>query len=123
MLVEPLARDRLEDNLNPVGLTFYSASTLVCVTDAMAQDGDLVLGGQAGPARLREVLTEAGFTAVRVAPRGRGQHGDRGPSVTARPDVAVARTRRPARVRARNAPIAAAGAPTDTHASASTTNR
>jgi len=70
MLVEPLASDRLEDNLNPVGLTFYSASTLVCVTDALAQDADLVLGGQAGPARLREVLTEAGFTAVRVAHEG-----------------------------------------------------
>lgn len=70
MLVEPLARERLEDNLNPVGLTFYTASTLVCVTDALAQDGDPVLGGQAGPARLREVLAEAGFGDVRVAHEG-----------------------------------------------------
>ena len=67
MLVEPRAADRLEDNLNLVGLTYYGASTLVCVSDALAQDGATALGGQAGPGRLREVLTEAGFTRVRSA--------------------------------------------------------
>lgn len=67
MLVEPRARDRLEDNLDVVGLTFYGGSTLVCVPDALAQDGGHALGGQAGPARLTEVLTEAGFTRVRTA--------------------------------------------------------
>jgi hypothetical protein len=29
MLVEPFANDRLEDNLNPVGRVYYSASTLI----------------------------------------------------------------------------------------------
>lgn len=67
MLVEPRARDRLEDNLDVVGLTFYGGSTLVCVPDALAQDGGHALGGQAGPARLAAVLTEAGFTRVRTA--------------------------------------------------------
>jgi hypothetical protein len=31
MIVEPLARDRLADNLNPVGRLYYSASTMICV--------------------------------------------------------------------------------------------
>ena len=67
MLVEPRAADRLEENLDLVGLTFYGASTLVCVSDALAQDGATALGGQAGPGRLREVLTEAGFSRFRQA--------------------------------------------------------
>ncbi len=67
MLVEPRAADRLEDNLDLVGLTFYSASTLVCVPDALSQDGATALGAQAGPARLREVLAEAGFSRFRQA--------------------------------------------------------
>jgi hypothetical protein len=29
-VVEPFARDRLSDNLNPVGGVYFSASTLVC---------------------------------------------------------------------------------------------
>ena len=30
LIVEPFANDRLEDNLNPVGRIFYSASTFIC---------------------------------------------------------------------------------------------
>src|SRR5437899_1772494 len=30
MIVEPFAHDRLEQNLNPVGRIYYSASTLIC---------------------------------------------------------------------------------------------
>ena len=30
MVVEPMAGDRLDDNLNPVGRVFYGASTMVC---------------------------------------------------------------------------------------------
>jgi 2-polyprenyl-3-methyl-5-hydroxy-6-metoxy-1,4-benzoquinol methylase len=30
MIVEPYAEDRLEDNLNPMGRVFYSASTFIC---------------------------------------------------------------------------------------------
>ena len=67
MLVEPNARDRIEDNLNPVGRAFYCASTLACVPNSLAQGGDPVLGAQAGEARLREVITEGGFTQVRRA--------------------------------------------------------
>jgi len=65
MLVEPFANDRLEDNLNPVGRLYYSASTLLCTPASLSQDVGLALGAQAGEKRLRDVLTEAGFTHVR----------------------------------------------------------
>jgi hypothetical protein len=65
MLVEPFANDRLEDNLNPVGRLYYSASTLLCTPASLSQEVGLALGAQAGETRLREVLTEAGFTHVR----------------------------------------------------------
>ena len=66
MIVEPFSRDRLEDNLHPLGRLFYAASTLICVPGAMAQNG-LALGNQAGEARTREVVTAAGFTQFRRA--------------------------------------------------------
>lgn len=67
MIVEPLAGDRLEDNLNPVGRLYYAASTMICTPASLAQDVGLGLGAQAGERRLREVLTEAGFGSVRRA--------------------------------------------------------
>jgi SAM-dependent methyltransferase len=65
MLVEPFANDRLEDNLNPVGRLYYAASTLLCTPASLSQEVGLALGAQAGERRLREVLTEAGFTGMR----------------------------------------------------------
>ena len=65
MLVEPFANDRLEDNLNPVGRLYYAASTLLCTPASLSQEVGLALGAQAGEKRLRDVLTEAGFTRVR----------------------------------------------------------
>jgi len=67
MLVEPFARDRLADNLNPVGRMYYSASTLICTPASLSQEVGLALGAQAGEARLRAVLEEAGFTRIRRA--------------------------------------------------------
>lgn len=67
MLVEPFANDRLEDNLNPIGRLYYSASTLLCTPASLSQEVGLALGAQAGEQRLREVLTEAGFTRIRRA--------------------------------------------------------
>ena len=37
MIVEPMAGDKLEDNLNPIGRIYYAASTLVCVPTSLAQ--------------------------------------------------------------------------------------
>lgn len=67
LIVEPNAGDRIEDNLNPVGRIFYSASTLICTPASRAQEVGLALGAQAGEARLREVVTSGGFTRFRRA--------------------------------------------------------
>jgi SAM-dependent methyltransferase len=67
LLVEPAAGDRVADNLGLAGMTYYAASALVCVPDALAQGAHDALGGQAGPARLVDVLTRAGFHDARVA--------------------------------------------------------
>jgi SAM-dependent methyltransferase len=67
MLVEPYARDRVEENLHPLGRLFYSVSTLVCTQAALAQEVGAALGAQAGEARLRGVVEEAGFTHFRRA--------------------------------------------------------
>ena len=67
MLVEPMAGDRLEENLNPVGRTYYGFSTMICTPASMAQEGRCGLGAQAGEMRLREVLARGGFSRVRRA--------------------------------------------------------
>ena len=69
MVVEPMAGDRLEDNVGPVARTYYAGSTFLCTPSALAQEGHHALGAQAGPAALTEVLEAAGFTRVRVAAR------------------------------------------------------
>ncbi len=67
MIVEPMAGDSLEQNLNPVGRLFYAASTMICVPTSLSQEVGAALGAQAGEARLREVITAAGFATVRRA--------------------------------------------------------
>jgi SAM-dependent methyltransferase len=67
MIVEPMAGDKVEQNLNPVGRVFYSASTLICTPASLSQEVGLALGAQAGEARLREVVTKGGFTRFRRA--------------------------------------------------------
>ena len=67
MIVEPYANDRVEENLNPVGRLYYSASTLICTPASLSQEVGLALGAQAGEARMREVVTKGGFTRFRRA--------------------------------------------------------
>jgi hypothetical protein len=67
MIVEPNAGDRVEDNLHPIGRTFYCFSTLLCTPASLSQEVGLALGAQAGEARIREVVEEAGFTRFRRA--------------------------------------------------------
>jgi hypothetical protein len=67
MIVEPYANDRLSDNLNPVGRIYYAASTMVCTTCSLAQEVGLALGAQAGEERLRQVVTDGGFSRMRRA--------------------------------------------------------
>ena len=67
MIVEPFANDRVEDNLNPIGRVFYSASTMVCTPASRSQEVGLALGAQAGEARMREVVLGGGFSEFRRA--------------------------------------------------------
>lgn len=67
MLVEPMAGDRLEDNLNPVGRCYYAFSTGVCVPASLNQEVGAALGAQAGETRIGEVIRQAGFSRFRRA--------------------------------------------------------
>ena len=62
MIVEPIAGDHVEDNLNPVGRVYYGFSTLLCTPASLSQSPGTALGTQAGPARIRDVTMAAGFT-------------------------------------------------------------
>jgi SAM-dependent methyltransferase len=66
MLVEPMAGDHVEDNLNPVGRAYYGFSTLLCTPASLSQPVGLALGTQAGPARIQDVTKAAGFNRFRT---------------------------------------------------------
>jgi SAM-dependent methyltransferase len=72
LLVEPLAADRVEDNLTPPGRMFYAVSTLICTPNAVSQiavgNATAPLGAQAGEALLRSTAAAAGFTRIRRVP-------------------------------------------------------
>jgi SAM-dependent methyltransferase len=67
MIVEPMAGDRVEDNLNPVGRAYYGFSTFLCTPASLSQEVGLALGAQAGEARIGDVVTGGGFTRFRRA--------------------------------------------------------
>jgi len=67
LIVEPMASDTLEGNLNPVGRVYYNFSTLLCLPNARSQHGGAALGAQAGEAAIRDVVLGAGFGAFRRA--------------------------------------------------------
>ena len=69
MIVEPMAGDRLEDNLNPVGRLYYAASTMICVPTSLSQEVGAALGAQAGEAKLAR-------SSLRAASRTSARHGD-----------------------------------------------
>ncbi|TNM65579.1 class I SAM-dependent methyltransferase [Aliirhizobium smilacinae] len=65
MIVEPVAGDLPENNMNPVGRLYYNASTMICVPTSLDQEVGEGLGAQAGEAKLAEVIHSGGFTHVR----------------------------------------------------------
>jgi SAM-dependent methyltransferase len=67
MLVEPFANDLGTGTVSPVARLYYAASTTICTAHAISEGGHLVLGAQAGEARLSEVFRKAGFTHFRRA--------------------------------------------------------
>jgi len=70
MIVEPIAADKPENNMNPVGRLYYNASTMVCVPTSLDQEVGEGLGAQAGEAKLTEIIRDGGFTRVRRATEG-----------------------------------------------------
>ena len=48
MIVEPMAADTVEGNMNPVGRLYYAGSTMLCTPNALSQDPRVALGAQAG---------------------------------------------------------------------------
>jgi 2-polyprenyl-3-methyl-5-hydroxy-6-metoxy-1,4-benzoquinol methylase len=66
MIVEPMANDNVQDNLNLVGRIYYSASTMICVPNSLADNGP-ALGAQAGEKRIKEIAEKAGFTKFKRA--------------------------------------------------------
>jgi 2-polyprenyl-3-methyl-5-hydroxy-6-metoxy-1,4-benzoquinol methylase len=69
LLVEPFAIDGRAANVaeNPMAAILYTASSAICTPNSLSQEVGLGLGAQAGPARLQEVMQEAGFTRFRTA--------------------------------------------------------
>jgi 2-polyprenyl-3-methyl-5-hydroxy-6-metoxy-1,4-benzoquinol methylase len=67
MIVEPMAGDTLEQNLNPVGRLYYAGSTMICLPTSLSQEVGAGLGAQAGEKKLREVITSGGFNSVKRA--------------------------------------------------------
>jgi SAM-dependent methyltransferase len=67
MIVEPLAGDSLEDNLNPVGRVYYAFSTAVCTPSSLSQEVGAALGAQAGEKRIGEAVKAGGFSRFRRA--------------------------------------------------------
>jgi 2-polyprenyl-3-methyl-5-hydroxy-6-metoxy-1,4-benzoquinol methylase len=65
LIVEPIAGDTVQQNLNPVGRAYYAFSTFLCTPNSLSQDVGLALGAQAGEKRIRDVVTAAGFTRFR----------------------------------------------------------
>ena len=66
MIIEPMAHDNIEDNLNLIGRIYYSASSLICVPNSLADKG-VALGAQAGEKRIKDLVNQAGFTKFKRA--------------------------------------------------------
>lgn len=66
LVVEPNAADDYAANLTgPLAALSYAASTFQCTPAALAQPGGVALGAQAGPAAVRQLAGDAGFSRFR----------------------------------------------------------
>ena len=68
LLVEPFAVGERGSNIatNPIAALMYHASAMICVPNSLSQDVGLGLGGQAGQARLADVMASAGFGSLEL---------------------------------------------------------
>ncbi|MDQ1550658.1 MAG: hypothetical protein QOD50_80 [Actinomycetota bacterium] len=69
LLVEPFALENRVQNIseNPMAALLYTASSAICTPNSLSQEVGLGLGAQAGPGKLRDVMSDAGFSRFRVA--------------------------------------------------------
>jgi SAM-dependent methyltransferase len=67
LIVEPMAGETLEDNVNPIGRIFYSAGMFICLANAKDQGGHQELGPQVPEATWKDLLGQAGFGRFRRA--------------------------------------------------------
>jgi len=66
LVVEPNAADDYTANLaSPLAALSYAASAFQCTPAALAQPGGVALGAQAGPAAVRQLAGDAGFSRFR----------------------------------------------------------
>ena len=61
LIVEPFAGASVAENLTPVGRSYYSFSTFLCVPHAISEGATDALGNQAGEAPIAALVAEAGF--------------------------------------------------------------
>ncbi len=66
LIVEPMAGNAVEENLNIIGRTFSGASTLCCTSNSLALGGP-ALGAVATEAAIGDVVRAGGFTQFRRA--------------------------------------------------------
>ena len=70
LVVEPAAADDYAANLgSPLAALSYAASVCQCTPAALAQAGGVALGAQAGPAVVRQLAGDAGFSRFRQVTR------------------------------------------------------
>jgi SAM-dependent methyltransferase len=67
LLVEPMAIDGLENNVNPVSRIFYAGAVGICTPAAEAQPGGFALGNQVSDEQWRTLLGDAGYGRFRRA--------------------------------------------------------
>ncbi|MDO9486577.1 MAG: class I SAM-dependent methyltransferase [Actinomycetota bacterium] len=63
--VEPNAGESLEENLHPLGLTWYASGHSLCVPNSLDQGGQ-ALGAQAGPKRTLQAFADGGFPSAQL---------------------------------------------------------
>ena len=66
LVVEPMAGERIEENLNPVGRIFSAGSTFICTPHGVASGGGS-LGTLATDRQIGDLLRAAGFSRFRRA--------------------------------------------------------
>ena len=81
MIVEPMAGDTLQQNLNPVGRLYYAGSTMICVPTSLSQEVGAALGAQAGENEAARGHHSGGFTSGASGCGDAFQHDPRGATV------------------------------------------